>query len=261
MEEVLYGELLLLLAGDVQDDPAGAHHQQAVAVADGVLHIMGDHQGGKVVLCHDLVGEGEHLGGGLGVESRGVLVQQQELGPLQGGHQKGQRLTLAAGEEAHLGGEPVLKAQIQGLEQLPILLPLLLGNAPPETPGLAPAGGESQVLLDLHGGGGSLHGVLEDPADEGRPLEFRQAGNILPADGNAAAVHGKSPGDGVEQGGFARAVAADNGDEVPLVEMEGEVVQSRPGVDGTRVEGLGDVFQIKHGCCLPSRRRAPPSHG
>ena len=261
MEEVLYGELLLLLAGDVQDDPAGAHHQQAVAVADGVLHIMGDHQGGKVVLCHDLVGEGEHLGGGLGVESRGVLVQQQELGPLQGGHQKGQRLTLAAGEEAHLGGEPVLKAQIQGLEQLPILLPLLLGNAPPETPGLAPAGGESQVLLDLHGGGGSLHGVLEDPADEGRPLELRQAADILPADGDAAAVHGKRPGDGVQQGGFARAVAADDGDEVPLLQMEAEVVEGRPGVDSARMEGFGDVFQIKHGRFLPSRRREPSLHG
>ena len=214
-----------------------------------------------MVLRHDLVREGKDLGGGLGVESGGVLIEKQQLRLLEGGHQQRQGLALAAGEQAHLGGEPVLQPQVQGLEQGPVLLPLSLGDAPLEAPGLAPAGGEGQVLLDLHGGGGAQHGVLEDPADKGGALILRQAGDILPADGDAAAVHGEGAGDGVQQRGFARAVAADDGDEVALVQVEGQVVQSRPGVDGARMEGLGDVFQIKHWRCLPSRRRGPPSHG
>ena len=81
----------------------------------------------------------QHLGGSLGVQGGGVLVQQQQLGLLQGGHQQGQRLALAAGEQAHLGGQPVLQAQIQDLQQLPVLLPLGLGDAGAE--GAAPCRG------------------------------------------------------------------------------------------------------------------------
>ena len=63
-----------------------------------------------MVLRHDLVREGQDLGGGLGVESGGVLVQEQELRLLEGGHQQRQGLALAAGEQTHLGGEPVLQS-------------------------------------------------------------------------------------------------------------------------------------------------------
>ena len=70
---------------------------------------MGDHEGGEVVLRHDLVREGKDLGGGLGVESGGVLIEKQQLRLLEGGHQQRQGLALAAGEQAHLGGEPVLQ--------------------------------------------------------------------------------------------------------------------------------------------------------
>ena len=61
----------------------------------------------------DLLGELEHLGCGLGVERGGVLVEEQQLGLHQRGHQQRKRLALAAGEQAGLGGEPVFKAEVQ----------------------------------------------------------------------------------------------------------------------------------------------------
>ena len=85
------------------------HHDQAVAVLDGVLHVVGDHQGGQVVFLDDFFGEGQHLGGRLGVQGRGVLVQQQELWLFQRCHQQRDRLALAAGEEPHLAGHAVFQ--------------------------------------------------------------------------------------------------------------------------------------------------------
>ena len=93
-------------------------------MGDGVLHVVGDHEGGEVVLLHDLVGQSQHLVSGLGVQSGSVLVQQQQLRLLQGGHQQRQRLTLTAGEQAHLGGKAVLKPQIQRFQQSPVICPL-----------------------------------------------------------------------------------------------------------------------------------------
>ena len=33
---------------------ASVHHDEAVAILDGILHVMGDHHGGQVVFLHDL---------------------------------------------------------------------------------------------------------------------------------------------------------------------------------------------------------------
>ena len=52
-------------------------HDQTVAVGDGIAHIMGNHQGGQVMLADDPVGEFQHLGGGFGVQGGGMLVQEQ----------------------------------------------------------------------------------------------------------------------------------------------------------------------------------------
>ena len=221
-------------------------------MCDGVPHVVGDHEGGKLVPLDDLLGGVQHLGRRLGVQGGGVLVQQQQLGLLQGGHQQGQGLPLAAGEQAYLAGQPILQAQIQDLQQLLILLPLGPGDAGAEGAALPPAGGQGQVLLDLHGGGGAHHGILEHPADELGPLVLGQAGHILPVDGDGAAIHRIDAGHQVEQGGLARAVAADHRHEVPVVEGEGHAVHGPLLVDGAGVEGLVDFLDLKHGSALLS---------
>ena len=248
-------QLLLLLAGDVVDDVALVHHDEAVAVLDGILHIVGDHHGGQMVFFHDLGRKGQHLERGLGVQRGGVLVQQQELGLVHGGHQQGQSLTLAAGKQTHAGGKAILQAEVEALEQLAVALPLRLGDADAQPAPLAAAGRQRKVLLDLHGGGGAGHGVLEDAADVGGTLVLAQLGHIDAVNEDLALVHGPDTGHRVQHGGLTRAVAADDGDEVPLVQLQVQAVQRGLLVDGTGVEGLGYVLDLKHFLHPPSSWR------
>ncbi len=111
VDQLALGETLFLLAPHVQDDPALVHHDQTVAVADRVAHVVGDHQRGQMLLGHDAVRQLQHLRGGGGVERGGVLVEQQQLGPAQRGHQQRQRLALTAGEQPDLDGQTLLQPE------------------------------------------------------------------------------------------------------------------------------------------------------
>ena len=218
---------------------------------DGVLHVVGDHQGGQMVPAHDALRGVQHLGGGLGVQGGGVLVQQQQLGPLQRGHQQRQRLALAAGEQAHLAGEAVLQTQIQVCQQVPVFGPLRLGDAPAQPAALAAAGCQGQIFLDLHGGGSAHHGVLEHPADELCPLVLWQTGHVRAADDDGAAVHREGAGHRVEHGGLAGAVAADDGAEVAVLQRQADAPEGLLLIDRTGVEGLPQLSEFKHPSHLP----------
>ena len=218
-------------------------------MGNGVTHVVGDHQGGEPVPLDDLLRGVQHFGRRLGVQGGGVLVQEEELGLDQAGHEEGEGLALSAGEEPHLGGEPVLQAQVQDLEELPVLLTFTGGDARLQAAGFAPPGGQSQVFLDLHGGGGAHHGVLEDPPDVLGPLVLGQVGDVDAVDGDGAGIHRPHPGHGIEQGGLAGAVAADDGDEIPVGQGEGDPVEGPLLIDGAGVKGLVDLFEFKH--CAP----------
>ena len=56
------------------------------------MHVVGDHQAGDLFFCHDALGQLQHLLRRGRVQGCGVLVQQQELGGNEGGHEQGQRL-------------------------------------------------------------------------------------------------------------------------------------------------------------------------
>lgn len=45
-EQILDGQVRFFLAADVEEDVPVVHHDQAVAEAQGVAHVVGDHQGG-----------------------------------------------------------------------------------------------------------------------------------------------------------------------------------------------------------------------
>ena len=245
-EQVLLRELLFLLTLDIEDDVALVHHDEAVAVNDGVLHVVGDHHGGELVFAHDAVREFEHLGRRRGVERRGVLVEQQQLRLLQGGHEQRQRLALAAGEQADLRRHAVLKAEAKALELLMIFLALRLRDAPAQRALLAAARGEGEVLLDLHVRGRAHHGVLEHAPQKAGALFLRKIGDILAIDGDGAAIHREGAGNGIEQGGFPRAVAADDGDKIAVIQGEGEPIQRYFLIDGAGVEGFVDILKLQH---------------
>ena len=206
------------------------------------------------MLLHNLVGQLQHLGRRLGVQGGGVLIQKEDLGLFQGGHEQGQGLPLSAGKQPHLGGEPVLQPQSQGAEQLFELLPLAFPDAPAEGALLPPAGGQSQVLLDGHVARRPHHGVLEPPAQIDGPPVLGQLSDVHAVNADGALVHRPHAGDGVEHGGLARPVSANDGDEVPLLQGERQMVQRRLLVNGAGVEGLTDLMQFKHGCSSCSKR-------
>ena len=220
---------------------------------DSVPHIVGDHQRGQLLLTNDAFRHFQYLGRRFGIQSGGVLVQQQQLRLLQRCHQQGQRLTLTAGKQPHLGGHAVFQPQIQALEQLLVFFPLGGGNAGPQTASLAAPLGQRQIFLDLHGRGRAHHGVLKDPANVAGPLVFRQIGHIHPVDRDAALIYRPDARHGVEQRGFARAVAADDRDEIAVVQGQGNAVQRGLFVDRARIKGLADLFDLKHGSFPLSR--------
>ena len=205
-----------------------------------------------MVFLHDFGREGQHLERRFRVKSGGVLVQQQELGLVHGRHQQGQRLALTAGQQTHAGGQAVFQAQVQALEQFAVALPLGLGDANPQAAPLAAPGGQGEVLFDLHGGGRAGHGVLKNTADVGGALVLAQFGDVDAVDQNLALVYGPDTGHRVQHGGFARTVAADDGNEVALVQLQVQPVQGRFLIDRACIEGLGDILDLKHFSHPPS---------
>ena len=66
-----------------------------------------------MILRHDLPGKLQHLIGGGRIQCSGMLVQQQQLGGDQRGHEQRQRLTLTAGQQPHRLFHPVFQPQTQ----------------------------------------------------------------------------------------------------------------------------------------------------
>ncbi len=71
-------------------------------------------------------------------------------------------------------------------------------------------------------------------------------GDVISVQLDVSAVHVKTPGDGVEQGGFAGAVAADDGGKITVVEPEREPGEGFLFIHSSFVENLGDRNDIEH---------------
>ena len=193
------------------------------------MHVVGDHQAGDLLFSHDALGQLQYLFGGGGVEGCGVLVQQQELGGNEGGHEQGQRLPLAAGKQPHRLLHPVLKAHIQQGKFFPEQLLILAGDAGEDSVGggSCPEIGQRKVFLNGHIGGRALEGVLEQVADDLAALVLGRKGNVLPAQHDAALVGNETAGDGVEHGGFARAVGPQQTTDLAICHGKRDIVHGK----------------------------------
>ena len=160
-----------------------------------------------------------------GGEALGRLVEDEEA---RVGHQRaadGEHLLLAAGEGA--GG-----------------LGAALGEAGEELldAGLGPgagAGGGGEVLLD--GERREAAAALGDEADAeaGDAVDGEAAGGVA-GEGDRAVARAEERGDGADGGGLAHAVAAHEGDDLALGDVE---VDAEEGLAGA-VEG-GDAFEVE----------------
>ena len=96
LEKSFDGQLLFFFPANVKYDAAVVHHYEAVAVFDGVLHIVRYHEGGKFVFMNDLVAQRQHVRSGFRVERRSMFVKEQHLRFSQRCHKKRDCLTLTA---------------------------------------------------------------------------------------------------------------------------------------------------------------------
>ena len=80
LEQIADGEVLLFLTADINDNVTGIHHNQTVAVLDGILHVMRYHQCGEIVACDDLFGDLQHLICGFRIERCGMPSSSSRSG-------------------------------------------------------------------------------------------------------------------------------------------------------------------------------------
>ena len=152
------------------------------------------------------------MGHDRGGETEGELVDEEEPGPAHQRLGQGQHLLLAAGEV----GRGLVQAHGQQGEDLEHLGPGG-GQTVPIAP-VEPAGQPQVVVHAEHGkmpfppGMRAIPARASDSAD--RPVTLPPANSTVPAMG------GHEAGDGLEQRGLARAVGAEEGDELAFGHLE-----------------------------------------
>ena len=197
----------------MQHDGAAAHGQR-------LFHAVGHHQRGALFFLDDLPRQVEHEGAGLRVQRRRVLVEQQDFRGLQGRHQQADRLSLTAGEQPHLVLQAVFQPQFEPRQvfSVGLLAPLVQcrSQAASPTPGI----GQGQVFLDGQELAGAGQRILEHPGHHRCPGGRIQPRHILTINANMSRTDGNLAGQGVEQRRLAGTVAADDGDELALGDLQ-----------------------------------------
>ncbi len=80
---------------------------------------------------------------------------------------------------------------------------------------------------------------------------LRQAGDVRAVNDDLAAVDLERARNGVQHSRLPCPVAADDSDEIAVVQGQIQVIQRRFGVDRTGVEGFADIDKLKHGAIPP----------
>ena len=201
----------------------------AVGEEDGLVDIMGNEQGGQTDLIHDLQIPLVHRAFGQGIQGGEGLVQQGHILGEQVGSQQGGPLAHTAGE---LGGPQLFRPlQTKLGEQGGGLGPGLLLLHPPQQQG------QSHVVLN--GAVGQQQVLLQHVADLPRLSR-----HVLAVQEHLALIGTEQTGNDVEQGGLAAAAHAQQADQLPLPQGEGDVPQH-----GLAVKGQAHMayFQLFHG--------------
>ncbi len=198
-----------------------------------------------------VVGDGQHRAleplqvalqplGGVQIQVVGGLVQQEDVGVLQykpcqvdpGLFPAGQRVK---GARAHIGPDAQAVADLVQPGLGVIAAPGLKSGGELVVPGhhlgVVPVGHFRRQLgeLRLHGVEGGEGGVQHVPDGVARRVDGDLGDEPQPlarGDGHRALVRVHLPGHHAENGGLARAVAAQQAHPLPLVDLEGEAVQN-----------------------------------
>ena len=79
VKQISYSKLFLFFSLNIQDDFSFHHHDQTIAMSNGILHVMGDHKCGQMITINDHFGDLQDLGRCLGVKGSCMLIQKQKF--------------------------------------------------------------------------------------------------------------------------------------------------------------------------------------
>src|SRR5699024_1027562 len=187
----------------------------------------------------------------LGIASRGMLVQEQVLRLFQRGHQKGERLCVIAVKKANLGGQTDFQSHVKILQELSVFFSFFQCDSRAETAVFTPAFRQCNIFFVLHCGCGSSHGILEHTAKISASLVLGKFCHVDSVDEDLSLFYQPGTRHCVQHGGLARAVAADDSDEIAFLQSEGKTVQGKLLVNGSRMKGPVYVLDLKHWYFLP----------
>ena len=66
VHQIFNSKIFLIFTANIQNDTSFMHHNESIAVGNGVAHIVGDHQGCQMILVDDAVCGVQNLGSGFG---------------------------------------------------------------------------------------------------------------------------------------------------------------------------------------------------
>ena len=219
----------------VLGDGALLDDQYPIREGQGLLRVVGDDDGGQVILPGD--GLDPVLDGLLdhSIQSGQRLIQKQDFGLHDHSPGQGHPLLLTAGELVNALAQVLPQAQ-----QVDELLHLFFGRDPRLV-----AQTVSDVLEDVQIGKQSI--VLKDNVEA--PLLHGGTGQVLPVVTNPAAVSIHNAKDQIQQRGLSTAGGAQNGNDLSVCHLQGDILQHRH-----TVKGFLDVFQFQHKILLLSRK-------
>src|SRR5690606_4617114 len=190
----------------LRDDPAAVDHDEPVAEPLGLVHEVGDEQHGHPGVAHPL----DEVPGGAarrGVEPGGELVEHGHLRPADECEGDGQALLLTARQLAEL--LVAVRGEVEEVQELGGVG--LLGVERAE---------DVERLTD-----GDLvveRGLLELDADvlaDGPGVRLR----VAPEEAHRAAVRAAQAGEALDRGGLARAVGAEDAEDLAAGDVEADV--------------------------------------
>src|SRR5690554_1649617 len=225
-----------------RDDAARVDHGDAVAQPLGLVHEVGDEHDRHALLAHRL-DELPHLAAGLRVEARRELVEHGDLRLADQGERDREALLLPTREV------PVLRVELLGETEA--------GREGDAVGGVGVERGEQLEGL-AHADLGVQLALLElyaDPLTQGRAV----VGGVETQDADLAVVGRTQPREALDRRRLARPVGAEDPEDLPAADLEGDVVDGDLGAVGLAQVLDGDDWG--HGRLLQlvvvGRTRAP----
>ena len=221
------------------DDLAVVHHDDALADLLHDLHFMCDHDDREAELLVDALEKREGGDSRLGVEGRGGLVGEKDLGVVGQGAGDADALLLAAGE---LGR--ILVGVFGEADELEKRLDLFADDVLGRADELER---ERDVVVDR--AGAQQVEVLEDHADAAAAfaqLVFGELGEVLAVDRDGAFAWAVEKVDAAHERALAGAGAADDAEDLAGADLDRHVVEGLELPTFRRLVGLGYVVKLDH---------------